>query len=180
MFIILIFLVISKTTELPGEFIAARGKVAETSRVIVDLTNQTAGIIERANIFDSGNDAHNALTLISTARSNNSQAYNKASLLAQQLEDLARSLDNIPAKRARQLAYESVAVELSLVSEFIVYTNRLNAFLDVLAQAVSTNFIDKRREVESRLREVNDQARTINTINQEFLRRIGDFDASLL
>lgn len=179
-FIILIFLVISKSTELPGGFIAARTEVADTSKMIVGLTNQTAEIIERANILDSGGDPEKALTLISTAKSNNSQAYEKASLLAQQLKELAESLDTIPSKKSKQLAYESVAVELSLVSEFIVYTNRLNAFLDSLAGAVATDFFTARRDVEDRLREVNLQARKINVINQEFLKRIGDFDASLL
>src|SRR3989344_1183045 len=179
-FIVLVFLVISKSTELPKEFIDARGKAADTSKTIVELTTQTAGIIERANVFDSGGDSEKVLTLISTARSNNNQAYEKASLLAQQLKELAESLDTIPSKKSKQLAYESVAVELSLVSEFIVYTNRLNAFLDTLARAVATDFFSARREVYDRLREVNAQARKINAINQEFLKRIGDFDASIL
>lgn len=179
-FIILIFLVISKSTELPGGFIAARTRAADTSKKIVELTGQTAEIIEKANIFDSGGNSEKALALISTARSNNSEAYEKASLLAQQLKELAESLDSIPSKKSKQLAYESVAVELSLVSEFIVYTNRLNAFLDALSRAVATDFFSTRREAEDRLREVNSQAKKINQINQEFLRRIGDFDASLL
>ncbi len=179
LFLALVFFVISKSTKVPQQFFDAREKVSETSKTIVGLTNQTVEIIKNANIFDEHGNTERALTLISTARANNNEAYQKASTLAEELKSLAESLQGISSRQSQQLAYESVAVELSLVSEFIVYTNKLNAFLDTLAQAVATNFFASRRLVGDKLNEVNEQARVINSINQDFLDRIGRFDASL-
>ncbi|MEK9194250.1 MAG: hypothetical protein AAB884_00335 [Patescibacteria group bacterium] len=164
---------------LPQEFIVARQNAATVSQQIVDLTDLTSKKVEAINLEDFSRDIDGAVKLINEARASNGEAYNKTSELARHLEKLASSLEEIKSRSLQRSAYEAVAVELSLVSEFIVYTHTLNNFFDSLSRAIATDSFADRLVVETRLKEVNNQARKINNLNKEFLSKIGEFDDSL-
>jgi len=169
----------SQPLQLPDEFLAARQSAATVSEKIVALTSATNEKIKAVNLSDVDRNVSQAYTLIQEARENNAEAYNQAFILSRHLQKLAESLGTVPSVKSQRLAYEAVAVELALVSEFITYTQSLNNFLGSLSSAVRTNSFADRRAAQGYLREVNERAIKINDLNEEFLVKIGKFDKSL-
>jgi hypothetical protein len=165
--------------KLPQQFLDARQNAALVSQKIVDLTEITNQKIKSINLEDFNGNANAAIRLINEARESNAQAYAKASELAGYLQKLAESLADLNSRESQRNAYEAVAVELSLVSEFIVYTQSLNDFFDSLTKAIVTDSLADRKAVEEKLRKVNEQAKKINQLNGEFLSKMRKFDKSL-
>ena len=167
------------TIKLPSDLVAARQAAARVSEKIVDLTSETNEKIKVINSLDLGGDRDAAYALIREARETNGEAYEQAFELSRHLQKLTESLGRIESIKGQRIAYEAVAVELSLVSEFITYTQNLNAFLDNLSAAVSSDSSEYRILADQQLQEVNDAAIKINKLNQEFLSKINQFDESL-
>lgn len=173
------FLAPNKPIQLSDEFLAARQNAAAVSEKIVVLTSATNKKIRAVNLSDLNGDASQAYALIQEARRNNAEAYNQAFELSRHLQKLAESLSAIPSVKSQRLAYEAVAVELALVSEFIIYTQNLNNFFGSLSSAIQTNSFADRIAVQNYLKEVNKHAEKINDLNEEFLVKIEKFDKSL-
>ena len=165
--------------QLPNEFLIARQNAAVVSGEIVTLTSATSEKIKEVNLSDLSGNANQAHSLIQEARENNAGAYNQAFELSRYLQELVESLNAVPSIKSQRLAYEAVAVELSLVSEFITYTQNLNSFLESLSEAIQTNSFTDRRKTQDYLRDVNERAEKINDLNKEFLVKIEKFDKSL-
>jgi len=91
---------------------------------------------------------------------------------------MAESLEQIKSLKSQRLAYEAVATELSLVSEFILYTGDLKNFLNNLAKTVATDSAVASLNVKQLRQAVNQRVSTINNLNQEFLLKIKDFDST--
>lgn len=164
---------------LPPGFVAARQAASLVSQEIAALTSATNGDISQVNVSDLQGNVQSATALIREAREKNAAAYQRAVELSGHLKNLAESLSALPSRRAQQAAYEAVAVELSLVSEFIGYTEYLNRFLDSLNRAVATNAEADRAAVAGALQEVNARAAKINELNAAFAAKMQVFDRSL-
>ncbi len=160
----------------PQQFLEARRNAAEVSANIVGLTQSTNEKIKAINLSDLNGNAEKALALIQEARATNNEAYKSAFELSRGLQTMAEALAQIKSLESRRQAYEAVAVELGLVSEFINYTGSLNNFLDSLTRAIATNSPADRLTAENYLKEVNQKTETINNLNQEFSAKIGKFD----
>lgn len=160
----------------PQQFLEARRNAAEVSANIVGLTNGTNQKIKAINLSDLSGNAEKALALIQEARATNNEAYKSAFELSRGLQTMAEALAQIKSLESRRQAYEAVAVELGLVSEFINYTGSLNNFLESLTRAIATNSPADRLTAENYLKEVNQKTETINNLNQEFSAKIGKFD----
>src|SRR3989344_9248214 len=174
---VLIFLIKGSNKEqLPPLFLEARKEASLISQKIVDLTDDVNEKIKAANLSDSNGNKNDALVSIKEARQINTEAYDQAFELSRQLQKLAESLAEIKSQNSQRSAYEAVAVELALVSEFINYTQALNTFLDNLSVAVATDSFANRRAAENYLQEVNKKANLINDLNEEFLVKMSIFD----
>jgi hypothetical protein len=167
------------TIVLPEDFVRARQNASQVSQRIVDLTTFTAGKIAAANTSNGSGNVSQTETLINEARSANDEAYRSASDLASYLKDLAGSLSTIQSVSSQRLAFEAIATEMSLVSEFIVYTQNLNDFLDNLSLFVKPGSSVKSSEVNAALQKTNKSAERINDLNEEFNTRMTRFDKSL-
>jgi hypothetical protein len=163
----------SRTPDFPPTFIAAWQEAARVSADIVRLAGDTNNTIQSVNALDLQGDRAQALSLIGEARASNQQAYGKAIELTQALQNLTESLHDIPSQADQQAGYQAAATELSLVSEFIVYTENLNRFLDGVTRAVSSDAAVDRRAVEDMVNEVNVRVRRINDLNNTFLKIVG-------
>lgn len=164
--------------KIPPQFLEARQNASAVSGQIVDLTTRTNEKIKAVNLSDLSGNAGNTLSFIQEARNLNSDAYVAAFELSRQLQKMAESLEQIKSLDTRQEAYEAVAVELALVSEFISYTQSLNNFLDSLTKAIAMESSAERGAGEKYLTEVNEKTATINNLNQEFSAKIRKFDES--
>ncbi len=159
----------------PANFTASRQKAASISQEIVNLTNQTSKKISEANIVQGGNNVNQLLELINEAKTTNAAAYQKAFDLSRTLQEMAGSLNGVGITR-QQLGYEAVALELSLVSEFISYTGTLNDFLTNLSKAVLDQNLESRKAAENALKIVNQKTLLINNLNGDFLEKMSAFD----
>lgn len=163
-------------SRLPEEFVKARQEAATVSQSIVDLATQTGEKLAEVNLSDLKGEESRALALLSDARTSNRAAYNKAFDLTQHLQTLAQSLEAVPSASKQRKGAEAIAVELSLVSEFIVYTQKVDAFLDALERVIRSNVEANRVAAASALDEVNRKVASINSLNQLFREAIGAFD----
>lgn len=163
----------------PQDFIVARQSAATISQSIVDLTDTTRQKIDVAHAAQLAKDAARMEQMISEARSSNGEAYRSAVMLADLLKALTGSLSEVKSMDSQRIAYQAIAVELSLVSRFIVYTQDLNSFLDALARSTEGNTTSYKAEVDAALKKTNEGAKKINELNEEFLTRMEKFDRSL-
>lgn len=173
-----IYILVPKAHPIPAGFLTARSNAAAISQEIVDLTAATNEKIHEANQFDLAKNGKQALALIQEARTSNDRAYADASSLAQDLQQMASGLNGINSPTKQQLAFEAVAIEFSLVSEFIVYTQQLDGFLNSLSQAIATNSFAARQNVNQYLAAVNGQANKINSFNSQFQGKMAAFDTT--
>lgn len=164
-------------SRLPEEFVRARQNAALTSQDIVDLTKLTSERLAEVNLLELKGDIVRALTVVADARTSNQAAYSKAFELTQDLQELAKSLGGVPSIAKQREGSEAVAIELSLVSEFIIYTQKVDTFLDALERAIRFNVESNRAAAAAALDEVNAKVVSINALNNAFRRAIGTFDA---
>jgi len=169
----------SAPVSLPPEFLLARQEAASVSEKIVSLTNATNNKIKAVNISDLDGNVAAARNLLEEARNDNGAAYAQAFELSQYLQRIAESMKQVSSVKSQRLAYEAVSIELSLVSEFITYTQNLNEFLNSLSRALAMENPSDRQLVLNRLDDVNRNVNKINSLNQEFLSKISEFDRSL-
>ncbi len=167
----------SAAANLPPNFLISRQEASVISQNIVDLTNKTDEKIAEANAADLAGDKVKAKALIEDAQNMNKEAYQAASDLAAQLKILTESLATMNPSSQR-LAYEAVATEFSLVSEFIVYTQNLNGFLEKLLVSMETDVKVSKEDIASALQSTNDSAKKINSLNTEFNARMKTLDNS--
>ncbi len=178
-FFFVVPLFISSKTPLPQKFVNARGAAALISSDIVRLTSETNNAIHAVDTLDFSKEKDRALGLINQAKETNKEAYGKAFTLSQELQKLAESLENIQSPESRRIAYEAVATELSLVSEFITYTQNLQTFLDAVGALVITNTDGNKTAVNQSLLAVNEKTRLINELNGRFNLKMEEFEKTL-
>ena len=87
---------------------------------------------------------------------------------------MAESLKGVQSV-SQQIGFEAVAMELSLVSEFISYTGTLNDFLNNLAKSVS-NGTANGGTIGDNLRDINNRVVLINALNRNFADKMAAFD----
>jgi hypothetical protein len=164
-------------SRLPEEFVRARQGAAAVSQHIVDLTALTGKKLSEVNLSDLQGETAQALVLLTDARASNASAYGKAFELTQHLQALAQSIQGISSATKQREGSEAVAIELSLVSEFIIYTQKVDTFLNALERAIRSNVETNRVAAAAALDEVNAKVASINTLNKAFRAAIGIFDA---
>lgn len=164
---------------IPSSFTEARGAAARVSQDIVTLTTKTNKTIEEINTAERTGSTSQVLNLIDEARATNARAYEKAFELSKNLRQMTESLSRIGPRESQRLAYEAIAIELSLTSEFITYTGALSDFLNTLAKTTTTGSFGNRQATIRELATVNGKAAIINNLNREFNEKMTAFDASL-
>ncbi len=165
--------------ELPPEFTVGRERAAVLSGRIVEITAAVNERIKEANQNDLGGNPEVARALLQEARDRNYEAYRKAMELADELEAVAASLEDIRPGESQRLAYQAVSLELMLVQEYLAYTDSLNQFLDTLTRALGITEPTTRRAIDEAIAEVNQRGGTINRMNQLFVEKLQELDQSL-
>ena len=162
----------------PAEFLTARQRGAEISQKIVELTSVTNQKIKEINSLDLNGDILKAMALIEEVKNKNQEAYDQAVKLSEEMRKMAESLEKISFFLSRQIAVEAITLEVSLITNFIDYTQILNRFLNNVLQAIATSDSNYRRLAEENLGEINTKTWTINSLNQQSLEKMRVFDKS--
>ncbi len=181
-FIVLFFVapfVFVPKEKLPEAFVNSSVAASAISRDIVALNDSTNKTISTIGALDFSVDGERAIALVGEAEVANNGAYEKAFQLAQELKAIAESMSYVESSASRQIMNEAIATELSLISEFITYTQNLKEFLGSVRALVGDNTEENRIRVNESLRSVNEKAKLVNKLNAEFLSKIKKFDSSL-
>lgn len=165
--------------QIPGDFTAARERASAISADIVRLIREVNENVGTADLSETEGKKNQALAFLGEARKKNNEAYQKAFALSRELQKMAEAMGDISSRRAQQIAYEAIAIELSLVSEFIVYTENINKFLDALGAAIQSGLFADRNLALRYLKEVNEKSAAINNLNKQFIKKIEEFNRSL-
>lgn len=166
--------------ELPQEFLLARRDASSVSREIVALTDSVNKAIRELNLLDVAEQRPRAIQIVARTKADNASANSRAFELSRHLDRMTRSLISLPSAPIQRLAYTAIATELSLVSEFLTYTQHLNEFLSSIERSFAARSTREEQEVVSKaLGEVNESTKTINRLNDEFLAKMKLFDKSL-
>lgn len=160
----------------PTEFLTAYRDGADISQKIVSLTAETSQKIKEINSLDLNGDINNALVLIEKTANKNQETYQEAVKLSDEMRRMAEALDKISLPESQQLAVKAISAELSLISNFIGYTQTMNQFLNNLYKAIATNKNEFRQAAENNLSELNVKTYTINNLNQQFLEVMSKFE----
>ncbi|MEK7076944.1 MAG: hypothetical protein AAB967_01795, partial [Patescibacteria group bacterium] len=165
--------------ELPPEFLLARRDASSVSKEIVVLTDSVNKAIRTMNLLDVAEQRPKAVGIVNQAKTDIASASSRAFELSRHLERMTQSLASLPSASVQRLAYTAIATELSLVSEFLTYTEHLNAFLQSIERSFAARSTLKEQEaIGKALGEVNESAKTINRLNDEFLAKMRVFDTS--
>lgn len=165
--------------ELPPEFLEARRDASLASKEIVTLTGSVNNAIRTISVLDVADQNPRATQIINQAKADTASANSRAFDLSRHLERMTQSLVSLPSAPIQRLAYTAIATELSLVSEFLSYTQHLNTFLQSIERSFAARSTREEQEaIGKALDDVNESAKTINRLNNEFLAKMGAFDTS--
>lgn len=158
----------------PVQFTEARNASGLIAKEIVALTEESIKNLEVISLNERENNLWKALSLVKEEleRAKNSRA--KAIELTEQLDAMARGASGITPTKARNLATEAVAKELSLISHLIVYNDILNGLLQTLE--LKFKGIGDSQEIQNLIKNMNSEAQEINNLNESFNQKMQQLD----
>ena len=168
----------SRKVVVSDEFRVARNNAGMLSRQVTELSNTARGKIEQANDAEKKNNSALAESLLNEAQFANNEAARNAAELSQQLQVLISSVETMPGGSSQRYAYGAMTAEISLVSEFIVYTKNLNEAIESIARGIELGKKDQ-KTIDVALERANKNVKRINELNQEFQQKIAKFDISI-
>jgi hypothetical protein len=170
---------IQKRAPLPTGFSESRSRAAEISRDIVSLSNETNDKVKALSALDPKKDKAQATALVADAKAKNNEAYAKAVDLSKELEGMSNSFKGIKSLDLQRIMYDGIAVEIALVTEFIQYTKDFNGFLEAVSAFLANPTPEHKLAVQAGESAVNTRVTNINRLNDEFLKRMDEFEKAL-
>lgn len=160
----------------PADFLTAYREGADISQNIVRLTAETSQKIQEINSLDLNGDINAALFLIEQTANKNQETYQEAVKLSDRMRQMAETLNKISLPESQQFAVKAISAELSLIGNFIGYSQTMNQFLSNLYKAIATTKKEFRRQAENNLAELNVKTYAINNLNRQFLEAMDNFN----
>ena len=170
-----VYVIVPKAA-VPAQFLESRVRGAEIARAIVDQSNRTLTRLDEIAVYDREGNVAEALSAISQLVVDNRAAQEKVLALADELEEMARSIADIRPERARVFATEAVSSEVALVSHLLSYNDNLF----VLFEALRAKFDNPSAKTNGRVRDligkINEEAQAINEFDGRFNDSLAEFD----
>lgn len=164
---VLVRALFSQGTAIPYEFIESKEKSASIAAVIVDMSKQAAGELDRINSLEKRGDYYGALNLINSELKRVSEMRLKASELLEKLTEMTKALPEIEPQAAREKGLEAINYEINLINHLISYNNGLETLLKLL----NSEFIygeNIGQEFGLSIGKINDEAKAIKELNDKF------------
>jgi|GEM_PF-2360252 len=160
------------------DFRVARYNAGIKSRQVAELSEVVRVKIREANVAEQTKDNARAEMLLNEAQIANSEAARNAADLSRHLQVLIGFVNGMPAGKSQRYAYAAMTAEVSLVSEYVVYTKNVTELIESVAAGIEVGKHDK-KTIDVVLQKANDNVRRINDLNEEFQAKIGKFDTSI-
>ncbi|MCX6702793.1 MAG: hypothetical protein NTW60_02910 [Candidatus Wolfebacteria bacterium] len=165
----------AETRNVPDDFLKARQQASLVARDIVNISDDSTSKIDQIAKLDEERNYTGALVLVTEELQKNRTARGKAVELSNNLELMAENLSKISPISFGQKALEAVSSETTLISHLIAYNDYLNQLLDILRQKFSGR--TQGDGIPDLVKKLNNEAKTINDLNQKFNDIMKEFDA---
>lgn len=170
---------LEKRAPLPEGFFEARARAADISKDVVSLSNETNDRVKALSALDPGKDKAAAEALVIEARTKNQEAYVKAVELSRELEQMSTSFKSIQSTELQGIMYRGIAIEITLITEFVQYTKDFNEFLESVSAFLANPSPENKLRVQSGESKVNTRVSSINRLNEEFLKEMENFERAV-
>jgi len=164
----------------PENFTEARGRSAVIASEIVSDLNLSLQSLEKISGEDRNQRFLSALRLVEQEIEKIEKVKARALELAAELANMAQAVQGIKPAFARNLAFEAVSQEVSLVVGLNNYLNSsFNPLLETLRLKFSGDIRYDSNDVQVLIANMNREAKEINSINDAFNQKLKEFDAAI-
>lgn len=170
------FFVVSWGSNIPTEFKEGRDLASLAAKDIVSLLDETSSNLVKIKTLEQKQDWRGALDIVYSEIEKNKTVSKKALDLTNQLERMARAVPEIEPASARETAIVAISSEVALVTTLNSYINGdLNELLSLLRSRLTGmggDYITMNELISS----LNKKKDSINLMNDQFVKLMGDFD----
>ncbi len=162
----------------PKAFFAARLQAAGAASNVAVLINNSLTNLHRIEQFEQNNSNEQALELLAFEIDRKQEKQNAATVLAGDLENMAKAAMEINSSGARGLAIEAVTTGVSMVSRIISYNNSLDQLFSAIQTKIQSGFVPEGVNIRALLASINSDGQSINVLSNSFNETLQRFDKS--
>ena len=167
----------SQAAHVPQEFYDARGRAAEISSRIVQLTDASVQTLRLISAADEAGNYRRGLTLVTEEVDRNKEIKNQAVKLSEEVKTMALNLGVVKPEKAASVGLRAATTGLELAQRLVNYNNYAQELLAVLqTRFKSSGSPETRQRIEQIILRMNQEAETINNLNERYQEQIREFD----
>ena len=172
------FLILSPSSRsyIPDDFTTARQAAAGYAQDIVSMLKNTSQAINSTQELEAQYRQSDAVRVILAELQQSKMIRDKAVFLALELEQMAKSIPNIRPQQAGQTALVAVSQEAALIGKLLAYNNDLGQLLTLVQNEITSPTGDV-TTINTSIKNLNDEAVSINDLNNQFNQGMQTFDA---
>ncbi len=172
------FLIFSPSSRsyIPDDFTTARQAAAGYAQDIVSMLKNTSQAINSTQELEAQYRQADAVRVILAELQQSKMIRDKAVFLALELEQMAKSIPNIRPQQAGQTALVAVSQEAALIGKLLAYNNDLGQLLTLVQNEITSPTGDV-TTINAAIKNLNDEAVSINDLNNQFNQGMQTFDA---
>ncbi|HEY4496846.1 MAG TPA: hypothetical protein VI432_01720 [Candidatus Paceibacterota bacterium] len=161
----------------PGDFLIARERGALLAEEIVALSQASINNLKDIGSQDAAGNYTLGLNLIIEEIARNEEARNKAISLSKELEAMAIVLPSIKPSEALNVGTQAILSESQIVQRLINYNDYIYQLLNVLRSRFNKiKNVDSGREIKELIDKMNQEASSINELNEKYKSLMFEFD----
>lgn len=167
----------SQTAYVPQEFYDARGRAAEISSRIVELTGASVQTLRLISAADEEGNYKRGLSLVTEEVGRNNEIKNQAVKLSEEVKTMALNLGAVKPEKAASAGFQAATTGLELAQRLVSYNNYAQELLAVLQTRLKSNGSpETKQRIEQIILKMNQEAETINNLNERYQEQIKEFD----
>jgi hypothetical protein len=163
----------------PKDFSEARGRSATIASELVSDLDTSLQNLNKISEEDKNGRYSSALELVEQETEKVEKVRNLALDLSNELINMTQAVQGIEPATARNLALEAITQEVPLIGHLTMY----NDFLSRLLATLKMKFVDDSNydssDVQNYIAKMNEEAKSVNLINDSFDQKLKDFDKAL-
>jgi len=166
-------------TFVPENFNEARAKSSAIASELVGLLDESLKSLDKISEEDKNYRFSSAMDLVNGESEKIENAKARALDLSGELNKMAQAVQGIKPAKARNLALEAVSQEVLLISHIVNYNSYFGGLLETLRLKFAGDIRYDSNDVQVLVSNMNSEAKEINTINNFFNQKLGEFDEAL-
>jgi len=159
----------------PQEFYQSRKTASGIAQELATSINQSVENISLIARYEREGEIQDAIDLTSKELSLSSEREVLAAELAGEMEIMARSINQIESRTARQEALQAVSAQVAAVSRIIPYNNLMEQLMTSLKTKFGGQEVDD-KTIATIVENLNKDAKEINRLTKEFVDSLKNFD----